>query len=187
MYIRRATQDDSAAAARLIRVAIQDIAEALTGEEKEERILEVIAQFFTREKNRLSYENCFICDVDGAITGLILAYFGGDAAELDEPLLERLRIVKNDPSLTIDKEADVEDLYIDTLCVDPAFRGQGIGTALIQFAEQYAKENGYERLSLVVEQNNTKAQKLYTKLGYIEEKKIMINHHQYEYRVKILH
>ena len=77
--------------------------------------------------------------------------------------------------------------YIDTLCVDPAFRGQGIGTELIQFAEQYAKENGYERISLVVEQNNTKAQKLYTKLGYIEEKKIMINHHQYEYRVKIVH
>ena len=105
------------AAARLIRVAIQDIAEALTGEEKEERILEVIAQFFTREKNRLSYENCFVCDVDGAITGLILGISVATQPELDEPLVKRLRIVKNDPSLTIDKEADIEDsLYRYFMC-----------------------------------------------------------------------
>ena len=45
MNIRRAKQSDAEAAARLIRMAIKDIAEALTGEEEEERILEVIAQF----------------------------------------------------------------------------------------------------------------------------------------------
>ena len=28
----------------------------------------------------------------GAIAGLILCYFGGDAAELDEPLAARLRM-----------------------------------------------------------------------------------------------
>lgn len=186
MYVRRAIQDDATAAARLIRMAIQDIAEALTGEEKETRILEVLADFFKQERNRLSYENCFVCDVDGIVVGLMLCYYGGHAAELDEPLAARLRIVKNDPSLTIEKEADEEDFYIDTLCIDQAFRGQGIGTALIQVVEQYAKENKYERMSLVVEQNNTKAQKLYTRLGYIEVKEIMINHHQYEYRVKTL-
>ncbi len=187
MYIRRAKKSDAESVARLMRMAIMDIAEALTGEEKEEQILEVMAQFFKQEKNRLSYENCFVCDVDGVVAGLVLCYFGGDAPELDEPLVKRLRIVKNDPSLTIEKEADEEDFYIDTLCVDPAYHRQGMGTSLIQFVEQYAKENGYERLSLVVEQNNTKAQKLYTRLGYIEVKKIVINHHEYEYRVKIVH
>ena len=187
MYIRRATQDDAQTAARLIRMAIGDIAEALTGEEKEDRILQVLAHFFQQENNRLSYENCFVCDVDGKVAGLILEYFGGDAAALDEPLAARLRIMKNDPSLVIEKEADVEDLYIDTLCVDPAFRGQAIGTALIQFAEQYTKENGYERIALVVEQNNIKAQSLYTRLGYIQVKEITIHHHHYEYRVKRVH
>lgn len=187
MYIRRATQEDASAAAPLIRMAIQDIAEALTGEEKEDRILQVLTQFFQQENNRLSYENCFVCDIDRKVAGLIVAYFGGDAAALDEPLADRLRIVKKDPSLVIEKEADVEDLYIDTLCVDPVFRGQGIGTALIQFAEQHAKENGYERMALVVEQNNIRAQTLYTRLGYIQVKEITIHHHQYEYRVKRLH
>ena len=187
MYIRRATQEDAPTAARLIRMAIQDIAEVLTGEEKEDRILQVLAYLFQQENNRLSYENCFVCDVDGKIVGLILMYFGGDAAELDEPLAARLRIVRNKPSLVIEKEAEAEDFYIDTLCVAPAFRGQGIGMALIEFAEQYAKEKGYERLSLIVEQHNVRAQTLYTRLGYIPVKERTIHHHQYEYRVKKVH
>lgn len=184
--IRKATQDDAIAAAPLIRLAILDIAEALTGEVKEERIIEVLADFFKQKRNRLSYENCFVCDMDGTVIGLILGYFGGDAAELDEPLAARLRMVKNDPSLTIEKEAEIEDFYLDTLCVDSAYNGQGIGTELIQFAEQYAKEKGYTRMSLAVEQNNFKAQQLYTKLGYSPVKMIIIHHHQYEYRVKKL-
>lgn len=184
--IRKATQDDATVTAPLIRLAIQDIAEALTGEVKEERILEVLADFFRQKRNRLSYENCFVFDMDGLVIGLILCYFGGEAAELDEPLAARLRMVKNDPSLTIEKEADIEDFYLDTLCVESAYSGQGIGTALIQFAEQYAKEKGYARISLVVEQNNFKAQQLYTKLGYSPVKMIVIHHHQYEYRVKSL-
>ena len=57
-------------AARLIRMAIRAIAEALTGEEKEDRILRVLAHFFQQENNRLSYENCFVCDVDGKVAGL---------------------------------------------------------------------------------------------------------------------
>lgn len=186
MIIRRAKPNEAIAAARLMRMAIQDIAEVLTGEEKEERILEVLAHFFEQRNNRLSYENCFVCDINGSVVGLILVYFGGNAVDLDEPLVTRLRIVKSDPSLTIDKEAEVEDLYLDTLCVNPAYRGHGIGTALIQFVERYAREKGYERLSLAVEKNNANAQKLYTKLGYKEVKKIIINHHPYEYRVKKL-
>ena len=186
MYIRRAKKSDAESVAKLMRMAIMDIAEALTGEEKEEQILRGDSSIFQTRKNRLSYENCFVCDVDGSNNGVGLCYFGGDAPELDEPLVKRLRIAKNDPSLTIEKR-QMRKLLYRYLGVDPAYHRQGMGTSLIQFVEQYAKENGYERLSLVVEQNNTKAQKLYTRLGYIEVKKIVINHHEYEYRMKIVH
>lgn len=183
--IRRAKPSDAEAAAKLIRMAIKDIAEALTGEEEEEQILEVIALFFKKETNRLSYENCFVCEINGAVAGLILYYYGGDAVELDEPLAARLRSMNKDSK--IEKEADEEDLYIDTLCVNPEFRGKGIGTALVEYVERHMKEKEYKRFSLVVEQNNAKAQKLYTGLGYLELKKIMIHDHLYEYRVKIVH
>lgn len=184
MQMRKASQDDAVAAARLIRLAIADIAEALTGEEQEERILSVLADFFKQTGNRLSYENSFVYEVERKVAGVCLAYYGGDAKELDEPLAIRLRIMKDDPNVMIEKEADIEDFYLDTVCVDPAFRGQGIGTALIQFAEQYAKEQGYQRISLAVEQTNEQAQQLYTRLGYAPMKMITIHGHQYEYRVK---
>lgn len=186
MFIRQATPADAEKAAILFRDAIKDIAEALTGEQEEERILVVMADFFRQKGNRLSYENCLVCEIEGSVAGLIVGYYGGNADELDEPLAARLRLLKNDPTFKLEKEAEEEDFYLDTLCVDPAFRGKGIGTELLQFAEQQAKAKGYERISLAVERNNEKAQQLYTRIGYKTANIITINHHEYEYRVKVL-
>lgn len=186
MYIRKAIPSEAVDVVPLIRLAIQDIAEALTGEVEEKRILAVLTDFFKQASNRLSYENCFVCDIDGRIVGTILVYYGAHAEELDLPLLNRLRKVRNDLTLKIEKEADAGDFYIDTLAVNQSFRKQGIGTALIQFAEQYAVKKGYTRMSLAVEGSNLKAQSLYKKMGYHFKNWITLHHHQYEYRVKLL-
>ncbi|USK70657.1 GNAT family N-acetyltransferase [Peribacillus asahii] len=186
MLIRQAVQADAKKAVRLFRDAIKDIAEALTGEKEEERVLAVLADFFTQKGNRLSYENCTLCEIDGSVAGVLLGYDGGDAEKLDEPLAARLRVLKNNPTFKLEKEAKEGDFYIDTLCVDSAFRGKGIGTKLLQVAEQYAKAKGYKRISLAVEEDNKKAQQLYTKIGYKIADRITIHHHQYQYRVKIL-
>lgn len=186
MIFRQARSEDAIHAAVLFREAIHDIAEALTGEVEEANILAVMAEFFRQPRNRLSYENCMICEIDGVVAGLVLAYFGQDAEQLDEPIAARLRVKKNDPSFKLETEADTTDYYVDTVCVDSDFRGKGIGTALLEAARQHAVEIGHERISLAVEQNNERAKQLYKRLGYHVVKEIMINDHQYEYRVKSL-
>ena len=57
MYIRKATPEDAEKAAILTRLAIKEIAEVLTGETEEERILSVLADLFRKSGNRISYEN----------------------------------------------------------------------------------------------------------------------------------
>jgi ribosomal protein S18 acetylase RimI-like enzyme len=50
--------------------------------------------------------------------------------------------------------------------VVPEHRNHGIGTMLIDVAENQAREQGYERLALAVAVDNPKATRLYERLGY---------------------
>lgn len=52
------------------------------------------------------------------------------------------------------------------LGVDEAFQRQGIGTALLNFAEKYVREHGGEALDLSVFAFNRGAIKLYERLGF---------------------
>jgi len=52
------------------------------------------------------------------------------------------------------------------LGVDESCRHQGIGTALLNFTEQYVREQGGEALDLCVFAFNKEAIKLYERLGY---------------------
>lgn len=56
-------------------------------------------------------------------------------------------------------------MCIDTLCVDEGFRGQGIGTKLLDFAKELGKKNKCTDLYLTVNPNNKDAIKFYEKFG----------------------
>ena len=53
------------------------------------------------------------------------------------------------------------------IAVAPAWRGLGVGTALLQAGEAWAREQGAERMSLWVDGFNTGARRLYERLGYV--------------------
>jgi ribosomal protein S18 acetylase RimI-like enzyme len=59
--------------------------------------------------------------------------------------------------------------YISDLAVDSHFEGQGIGRILLDKAEEWAHMEGCHLLSLYVFSNNSRARKIYEKLGFKEE------------------
>ncbi|MCC3359148.1 GNAT family N-acetyltransferase [Bacillus sp. REN16] len=186
LTFRGAVKKDAEKSAELIHIAITDIAEQLTGQTKKENIRERLGEFFREEINRLSYQNIMVADILGEVAGIVITYPGEDAPRLDEPILKRLRKKRRNENISLDKEADVGDYYVDTICVDDRFQGYGIGTMLLKEAEKAAIQKGYYRISLNVAQDNPVAKKLYKRIGYKEEKVIQINDHPYDYMVKIL-
>jgi [ribosomal protein S18]-alanine N-acetyltransferase len=62
--------------------------------------------------------------------------------------------------------------HIVTLDVDPAARRHGLGTLLMQTAEQQMKEEGAALMSLEVAENNAAARHFYRNLGFIARGKI---------------
>jgi ribosomal protein S18 acetylase RimI-like enzyme len=59
--------------------------------------------------------------------------------------------------------------YISDLAVDRSFEGQGVGRALMNKAEEWARQQGYSLLTLYVFAGNTRAQELYEKNGFQPE------------------
>lgn len=59
--------------------------------------------------------------------------------------------------------------YVFLLYVMPEWRHQGIGTALMRWAETWAKDRGDRQIALQVFHHNRHALSLYEKLGYLPQ------------------
>jgi len=63
-------------------------------------------------------------------------------------------------------------LHVINVAVHPDERGKGIGTNLLLFAINLAKELGYETVYLEARKSNVSAQRLYRKLGFKEKEEL---------------
>lgn len=64
--------------------------------------------------------------------------------------------------------------HIFLLYVMPEYRHRGIGKALMNYIENWAKQRGYGKIGLQVFQTNTPALDLYHQLGYQEQSLWMV-------------
>jgi ribosomal protein S18 acetylase RimI-like enzyme len=67
---------------------------------------------------------------------------------------------------TVIRPPGAGELYIGHLGVNPTWRGQGIGEALIDHLMQQGAKAGLRRAVLDVATNNPRAEALYTRLGF---------------------
>lgn len=61
-----------------------------------------------------------------------------------------------------------EGFLIANVAVDPAYRGKGLGKALLEFAEAEARRARFDSVYLYTHEKMTENIGLYTKIGYIE-------------------
>ena len=59
--------------------------------------------------------------------------------------------------------------HVADIVVAPAAAGRGVGSALLEHAESWAREQGFAMLTLNVFTGNRRARDLYVKLGFAEE------------------
>jgi ribosomal protein S18 acetylase RimI-like enzyme len=66
-----------------------------------------------------------------------------------------------------DRHAEAPTLRIVDIVLDPAARGRGIGTAVLEHTIRTAREAGWSALSLMVAHTNPHAARLYRRLGFL--------------------
>lgn len=63
--------------------------------------------------------------------------------------------------------SDNKECYIDHICVDKKHRGEGIGSHLLDYAFDYARNSSCDYIYLDVALDNSKAKKLYERVGFV--------------------
>jgi diamine N-acetyltransferase len=66
------------------------------------------------------------------------------------------------------------DAFIDELFVKDEYRGRGLATAALRFAEGLCRSRGVRALHLEVERENTRAQSVYRRAGFADHDRYLL-------------
>ena len=185
LMIRKAEKKDVKGAIPLLVTALDEMRTVFTGHTDEKKILSKLEEYFMLDNGRYTYKNFSVCEIDGKIAGIIVAYHSDEGEGLDEVMLAELRKngIRRD---YFEKEFYDNEYYIDSVAVGTDYQGRGIAKQLIKFAEDEGRKLGYEKMSLIVHTEKEKAYSIYKKIGYEEDSKITVYGEKYKHMVKKL-
>lgn len=115
-----------------------------------------------REEGAFSYRNALMLDVDGVPAACLFGYDipkdpnqpDADTPPIFVPLIELEALAP-------------DSWYINVLATMPAYRGRGLGSSLIRYAEGIARTRGRPTVSLIAADGNAAAIKLYARHGFL--------------------
>lgn len=187
--MRNAQKEDAKQIAPLLSVILRDIelpvfAQYKSDEELNNKTIPIIEG----EESRYSYKNFYVYEQAGTILGFLCGYSGSDAARLDEPFKQYNASFNLPPDEVLfpDVETFPGEWYIDALVTSSEARGKGIGSALLNYANEVAAEAGETRIGLNCDQHNPKAGALYERLGFKTDGTLKIGDHMYNRMFRIL-
>ncbi len=166
--IRAATENDAREIAQLIAISSDGVAEIEWHEQAEKKHcdpLDIGESTYRNPEGDYSFNNTTILEINGEVAGMLLAFGMPEAAP---------RNPENRPSAD-DENVFAPYIYLEEpnswyLCgvaLYPQFRGHGLGTRLMDVADEQARQRNLPSLSLVVFERNTGALNLYQRLGYM--------------------
>lgn len=99
-----------------------------------------------------------------SLAGIIVGYDGRDLRRLRKAFIDAAKRELGQDFTGMLDETGPGEYYIDSLCVAPRYRHQGIASSLIKaFISRHGKE---QPVGLLVDKGNPKAEHLYSSLGF---------------------
>ncbi len=165
---RRATIEDASVLAELVNDAGEGMPLYLWSKlaEPGETAWDVGRRRAVREDGSFSYRNATIIEHDGQCAGCLIGY---EIPDDPAPIADDM------PGMFVPLQ-ELENLapgawYVNVLAVRPQFRGYGLGTKLLGFADETARWLARRGMSVIVSDANTRARRLYERCGYSETAK----------------
>lgn len=132
-----------------------------------EEILDAGERYHEKDGSVYNYKNCTIIEVNETTAGMVMAF-----------PVEPSSLVDDDPVLApFDRLKEEDSYFISGIALYPEYRGRGLGHQLAARAKQQAIMRGFNKLSIVIFEDNEHVLEQYKKLGYREVKREKIIQH----------
>lgn len=163
MNIREARASDAAHLARFINMAADDLPlhfwRKTVGPEGDPWALG--QERAARETGNFSYRNAWLAEVDGAVGACLLGYAAEETPGPIDPDTPPIFV----PLLELEALAP-GSWYLNVLATYAAFRGKGLGSALLAQADAIAAASGHHSISLIAAGTHQDALRLYSAKGF---------------------
>lgn len=171
LTLSKAKPIDANAAVRLIALADEDAVMAISGKPTLAEALAKYEQDFARTDVYFSYQNVILARKGEQVVGCILFFKG-----TDEDRYSALDTQGGD----FPRESDDDEIYIDSLAVDPEHRGGGIAKQLVIAVITEADSLGFTKVGLLADVAKPNLGKLYRSLGFVATKRMHYLNDEYE-------
>ena len=175
LAIRPAHAADVELAARLIYLSMGELADYLFGG-VQISVEGILAGLFLREDDRFSWRRSEIAEWQGVSAGLLVSFAGREFLYREMTIglgllqlcgwLDVMRLSLRALSIANRIETRRDEYYLANMGVLPEYQNLGIGSGLLEQAEQKARSVGLDKCSLIVDLENLAAQRLYERAGY---------------------
>ena len=166
--IRRARPDEAARIAGLIIMAMtEECCLHFCGPGHDIRdFRRVMTSLVARPDTQYSYNNTLVATIEDNIVGICVSYDGALLHLLRQPFIDAAQQEWGMDHSSIPDETQAGELYIDSLAVDPDYRGRGIASLLLRATIDKSRALGLPSTGLLVDVGNPKAEALYNKVGF---------------------
>lgn len=160
VQIRSAHVGDCQSIATLFLISSDGLAAYIweQGREPNKSLDQVGARRYARTGVDFSFENCLIADLDGEVCGMAHSYvMRVSNGPTDDPVLRPYSELEEPGSL-----------YLSGIALFQSYRGNGIGSQLLDATHERASDLECNRVSLICMDQNVGAMRLYERNGYRE-------------------
>ena len=174
VQLRDASLDDAPFIARVVLAGIDmlDMDAALPDEQR--AIFEHLIKICRMDDTLYSYLNTRIAEIDGNPVGALVAYDGACYAKMRE---KTFGLVQQTSGMDLSHnamETGPSEFYLDSMAVLSEYRGIGIGKLLMRDRVDFAFNNGFQKVTLLVDKEKPRLQQYYESEGFAFSEELFV-------------
>ena len=174
LVIRDAVVTDAPFIARVVLAGIDmlDLGDVIPTEQQP--IFEHVVALCRMDDTLYSFRNTSIAEVQGTVVGALVAYDGARYAALRA---KTFGLVQQTSGMDLNQnamETGPGEFYLDSMAVLSDFRGAGIGKMLMRNRMDYALDNGFQKITLLVDKDKPRLQEYYESVGFVFSEELFV-------------
>lgn len=174
VQLRDATLEDAPFIARVVLAGIDMLDVDAVIPDKQREIYEHLVEICRMCDTLYTYRNTRIAETDGIQVGALVAYDGARYATLRAKTFGLVRQTSGMDLSQNAMETGPGEFYLDSMAILSDYRGVGIGKMLMRDRMDFAFNNGFQKVTLLVDKDKPQLQKYYESVGFAFSEELFV-------------